>query len=487
MKTIVDASLMKHYDNETIKGGTPAATLMRRAARAVVDCLWQEFPTGRVLFCCGGGNNGGDGLLAASLFAAEGGEALVYLTADRENMSPDCRREYDALPENVKILKSLDFTDVTAVVDALLGIGLSRPLTGAMLEAVRAINESRLPVLSVDIPTGVNADTGAIMGQAVRADATVAMAYPKMGHILYPGATLTGRLTVADIGVHATAPQGFLLEKEDLSLLPPRPARAHKGSFGRVLIIGGSPSMAGAAHLAAKAAYRAGAGLVEIFAPEENRIIHQTLLPEALLTCYTKENAVALLEARLAHADAVALGMGLSTTDTAKALVAKTLSKCAVPLVADADALNLIAGDKALFTLLAMKEAPTVLTPHPAEAARLAALPVPTVLADLIGTARLLAKNSGAVVALKDARTVITDGEAVFLNEKGNSGMATGGSGDVLAGVIAAFLGGKQPPLQAAALGVLAHALAGDAARDKCGSHGTMASDIIEGLTTVLF
>lgn len=486
MKKILTASEMKQYDSETIKSGTPSATLMRRAAEAVVDHLWQHFPTGHVLFCCGGGNNGGDGLLAASLFAAGGGKASVYLIANEAEMSRDCLREYKALPKGVNVQGSLDFTGVTAVVDALFGIGLSRPLAGAALDTVGAINNAGLPVLAVDIPTGVHADTGALMGDAVRATATVTMAYPKYGHILYPGTAVTGKLTVADIGVDAPKPKGALLEADDLSLLPPRPARAHKGSFGRVLIVGGSCAMAGAAHLAAKAAYRAGAGLVEIFAPAENRIIHQTLLPEALLTCYKAENAVELLEKRLAGADAVAIGMGLSTDETARALTATALAHCKVPLVADADALNLIAGDKALRTLLYFREEPTVLTPHPAEAARLAALPVSKVLADQVGTAAALAKECGATVALKDARTVITDGEAVFLNEKGNSGMATGGSGDVLAGIVGAFLAAKQPPLQAAALGVLAHAMAGDAATQKCGSHGTMASDIIEGLTAVL-
>ena len=227
-------------------------------------------------------------------------------------------------------------------------------------------------------------------------------------------------------------------------------------------------------------------GLVEIFAPEENRIIHQISLPEALLTCYTRETATELLEKRLTTADAVAIGMGLSTDDTAKALVATALAKCTVPLIVDADALNLIAKDNALRTLLYLRDFPTILTPHPAEAARLTAKPVPQVLGDLAGTATSFAKDCGAILVLKDARTVITDGDTLFLCEKGKSGMATGGSGDVLAGVIAALAAGKASPLQSAALGVLTHAMAGDAALAKCGSHGLMASDIIDGIPSVL-
>lgn len=493
MKPVLTAAEMKRLDAATIAGGTASEVLMRRAAEAVVDVLWQEFPTARVLFCCGPGNNGGDGFLAARLFAEGGGEALVLYpfsdengTPDTARMSTDCRREYERLPKSVPLLTAPDFCGVSAVVDALFGIGLTRPLSGEVLAAVNAINAAGLPVLAVDIPSGINSDTGAVMGGALRATATVAIAAKKYGHILYPGTQFAGKVTVADIGVPITDVCGAVLEAEDLSLLPPRPARAHKGSFGRVLVVGGSPDMSGAAHLAAKAAYRTGAGLVEIFAPAENRLVHQIALPEALLTCYDEESATALLEKRLAAADAVAIGMGLSTSKTARALTAAALAHPRLPLVVDADALNLIAADKELCTLLFLREAPTVLTPHPAEFSRLTGKPVAALLADMPCAAAAFARESGTVTVFKDARTVIADGKRLFCNVLGNSGMATGGSGDVLAGVIASLLAQGATAENAATLGVLVHAMAGDAAAKTHGKRSLMASDIIEGLSAVL-
>ena len=245
--------------------------------------------------------------------------------------------------------------------------------------------------------------------------------------------------------------------------------------------------MSGAAYFAAKAALRAGAGLVEIFAPHDNRIIYQTQLPEALLTLYDP-NALdeTVLKAAISRADAVAIGMGLTQSEAAARMVACTLKNADVPVIADADALNLISQDPALMAHCATRTAPTVLTPHLGEMSRLTGIPVPLLAVDLPKHAEAYAKACGAIVALKDARTVISDGESLYLNTYGNSGMATGGSGDVLAGVIASFAAQGASPMDAARLGVLAHALAGDAAMERCGNHGLMASDIIDGLCRVL-
>ena len=334
-------------------------------------------------------------------------------------------------------------------------------------------------------PTGINADSGAVLGGAVAATKTVAIAAKKYGHLLFPGTQFCGEVVIANIGIEIGEVRGHILEKCDLAALPPRPRRAHKGTFGRVLVVGGSRDMSGAALLAARAAYRAGAGLVEIFAPEENRLVYQIALPEAIVTCYNDQNAPQQLKDALARADAIALGMGLSQTDTAKILVEQTLSTEGVPLVIDADALNLIAADMALRARLYLRKG-AVLTPHPMEMSRLSLLPLSEVMRDLPRAALSLAKDSGKTVVLKDAHTIIAHEERLFFNTYGNSGMATGGSGDVLAGIIASFAAQGATLSVAATCGVLAHALAGDIAKEQYGNHGLMASDITEALSYVL-
>lgn len=493
MKKIVTAAEMKNADAACIKGGISALVLMERAARAAFELLLNEFQTDKVLLCCGSGNNGGDGLAMARMLAEHGIHATVCYLGDLTEegkpntaaMSEACAAQYALLPPEVSVITAPDFCGVTAVVDAIFGIGLSRPIEGKILAAVRAINEAALPVLAIDIPSGIHADNGAVQGGAVRATKTVAIGAQKYGHILFPGATLCGEVEVVDIGIAINEAKGAQLERHDLSLLPPRPRRAHKGTFGRVLIIGGSPDMSGAALLAAKAAYRAGAGLVEILAHEENRLVYQIALPEAILTCYSDENAEAQLKKALARADAIAIGMGLSQSETAKTLVALTLDTKTVPLVIDADAINLIAADLSLRARLYLREN-AVLTPHPQELSRLAMTPLGEILKDLPRAAQALAKESGKIVALKDAHTVIAGDDRLFFNTFGNSGMATGGSGDVLAGIIASFAAQGAALLTATTCGVLAHALAGDAASERYGNRGLLASDIIDALPAVL-
>lgn len=493
MKKILTASEMRQCDAATILAGTPAMALMERAARAVLDVLVKEFDTENVLILCGGGNNGGDGLAVARLLTEAKKHATVcYLGAldesgapDVQKMSEECASQYALLPDGVTVSAELTLAGVTAVVDAIFGIGLSRPLAGACLEAVRALNEANLPVLAVDIPSGINADSGAVMGAAVRATRTVAIAALKYGHVLFPGAQLSGRVSVADIGIFVGEAKGYLLEKCDLQRLPKRPRRAHKGSFGRVVVVGGSVGMSGAAHLAAKAAYRAGAGLVEIVAPEENRLAHQIALPEAVLSCYNEKNATNVLKAALERADAVAIGMGLSESETAGALVAAALTRGDMPLIVDADALNLISKSTILRALLCGRKN-TVVTPHLGEMSRLSAAPTSQIAADLPLAAKIFAKESGAITVLKDAHTVIAVGEEIYINTRGSSGMATGGCGDVLSGVIASFAAQGAALDDAARCGVLTHALAGEAAVRLHGNHGTMASDVIEGLAEVL-
>ena len=493
MTVILSASEMKRADAEAIASGTPSRTLMERAARAALEIFFAEFDTTDPLFLCGNGNNGGDGLAMARFLCEIVGRARVcYLgptdgrgRPDIARMSEECARQYDLLPAGVQVSTALDLSGTSAVVDAIFGIGLTRAVEGKIAEAIEALNRKKLPVLSLDIPSGVCADTGRVMGIAVRATKTVTMSAYKYGHFLFPGTLCCGEVTVADIGIPVGGAKGALLERSDLDTLPRRPERAHKGTFGRVLVIGGSVGMSGAGYLAAKAAYRAGAGLVEIFAPNENRIIYQTQLPEALLTLYDPEALDgALLESAIARADAIAIGMGLGRSPLTKAIVEQVLATATVPLVVDADALNEIAASQDLMRLLQLYAAPKCLTPHLGEMSRLCGRSVGEISMQLTSVAADAAALFEACVVLKDARTVIADKEHLYLNRYGNNGMATGGCGDVLAGIIAAFYaaGDTDAPMH----GVLAHALAGDAAKKNWGSHGLMASDLVDSLSQVL-
>lgn len=495
MEQLLTAAQMRAADEATIQSGIPSRELMERAARAALSVLEKSFDTSLVLFLCGSGNNGGDGLAMARFFAERGGNArVIYLgklsetgLPDIDCMSEECRRQFSLLPSSVEVCSDLKSKEATAAVDAIFGIGLTRPIEGRVAEAINALRATAIPVLALDIPSGIHADTGAVLGTALPAKQTVAIAAKKWGHMLYPGTSFCGEITVADIGIYAENCDGHVVKKSDIFNLPPRPARAHKGTFGRVLVIGGSVGMSGAGFLAAKAAMRAGAGLVEIFAPTENRIIYQTQLPEALLTLYNSEQFdESLLLSALSRSDAVAIGMGLSQSETARRIVTCALANTRVPLIADADALNLMASDPSLLALCYGRTHPTILTPHLGEMSRLSGRSIAELTANMPHHALSFAKNSGTVLVMKDARTIISDGDQLFLNPYGNSGMATGGSGDVLAGVIASFAAQGAAPTDAARLGVLAHALAGDAAAATYGNRGMIASDIIEQLCEVL-
>ncbi|MBO5354559.1 MAG: NAD(P)H-hydrate dehydratase [Clostridia bacterium] len=495
MEQLLTATQMRAADEATIQSGISSRELMERAARAALSVLEESFDTLLVLFLCGSGNNGGDGLAMARFFAEKGGKArVIYLgkltaagSPDTDCMSEECRRQFSLLPSFVEVCTDLKTDGATAAVDAIFGIGLARPIEGRAAEAINALRATAVPVLALDIPSGIHADTGTVLGTALPAKQTVAISAKKWGHMLYPGASFCGEITVAEIGICAENCSGYIVQKSDILTLPPRPARAHKGTFGRVLVIGGSVGMSGAGFLAAKAAMRAGAGLVEIFAPTENRIIYQTQLPEALLTLYDPDQFdESLLLSALSRTDAVAIGMGLSQSETARRMVTCALANARVPLIVDADGLNLMAGDPYLLALCYGRTDPTILTPHLGEMSRLSGHAIAELTANLPYYALSFAKSSGTVLVMKDARTVISNGEKLFLNPYGNSGMATGGSGDVLAGVIASFTAQGAAPIDAARLGVLAHALAGDAAADTYGNRGMIAGDIIEMLCKVL-
>lgn len=465
---------MKACDRYAIeKEGIPSRVLMERAARAAVEALLTEgFDLSCVTVAVGSGNNGGDGLAMARMLRESGYDVRVVFagtlredgTPDPSHMSEGFREQLALLPEAVSFLTEYPADNRTsAIVDAIFGIGVSRPVTGRGAELIEKINASGVRVLSVDLPSGIHSDTGAVMGCAVRASVTVTIDQYKAGLLLYPGKEYAGKVLCRDIGIgtdglahmeedlpkqsgqapakdSCTARTGQVLTKEDLAaLLPARPARSHKGTFGRVLVVAGSRAMAGAAYFAAKAAYRTGAGLVEILTPECNRVILQMLIPEAVLTVYEEETPdIPHIRAAVSRADAAVIGPGLGTGDFAMTVLRAVSGALTVPAVLDADGLNLVAAHPELRDTL---QVPLIFTPHPAEASRLLGVPVGDLLADLPGSALAIAHRFGVTCVLKNAATVTAtpDGD-LWINQSGNSGMATGGSGDVLSGILGGLL-----------------------------------------------
>lgn len=505
----------------TLDHGIPSRTLMERAAAALVRCLTRRtdlFPEGQVLVLCGGGNNGGDGFATArQLICGEGcaprPAVVLYLgwlspdgSPDTTRMSTECAHRYRrAVEAGVPICppEALDrlLPQCASVLDSVFGIGLQRPVEGVIAQVFESIHRSGLPVLAADLPSGVSADSGEVFGGALRADMTVTMFTLKPGLLLYPGADLCGEIAVADLGAPpievsllgaGLRPYAYLADRVLLRhVLAPRPRRTHKGNYGRLSLVCGSVGMAGAAVLAAEAALRSGAGLARVITPEANRTILQTSLPEAVLTLYEQEVP------SLPPADGYVVGCGLGQSDEARQVLEAVLNlPCPVPTVLDADALNRIAAHPELWDspLLTHPERCIVLTPHPAEMARLTGRSVSDVLRDVPGAARALAAQRGVTVVLKDAHTVVAapDGE-LYISAVGNAGMAKGGSGDLLAGIIGSLLtqcrlrlaSGELTPAQVAAAGVYLHGAAGDLAAERLGEYSMIPSDILRMLPEV--
>ncbi len=469
----------------------PSILLMEHAAQAVVDCAQRYAGKGsRVLFVCGGGSNGGDGCAAARIWMQRGGKADVWLLTSPSKMKGDAGSNaclLNVCGANMTILygEAPEIpADCTAIVDALFGTGLSRALEGTALSAVQRMNGSGLPVISVDIPSGVDGATGQMLGEAVHAKATVTFHRPKHGHLLFPGRALAGELIVADIGIlpEWDGAQGIeVLEQEDArALLPVRTRDAHKGTFGHVLLVAGSEGMAGAACLAAQAALRSGTGLVTAACCAPVRLPMQNLVPCAMTKVISKDAALdagAALELyNLAQGKrALAIGPGLGTQDgTWRAISQLVFSD--IPKVIDADALNLLA------RLGGKVGGNTVLTPHPGEMARLTGASVEEILVSPVEYAQQLSQDMDCCVLLKGATTVIVRGEDVAMNMTGCDAMGTGGCGDVLTGVIAGLMAQGMTPYDAARVGAYYHGIAGEEAAKSRGSRAVTAWDVCDAL-----
>ncbi len=497
MRYLVTAEEMRRIDNFTIEEiGIPTMVLMERAALAALEtvrkyCAKHADAEKSVLVMAGVGNNGGDGLALARLLSEAGFRVEVWIVGDETRASEQWRQQRKILEHfSVKYCSKPLRNEYTILIDALFGVGLSREISGIYEEAVELFNELRGRVIALDMPSGVDTDRGKILGKiCVRADETVTFGFCKRGLVLYPGCLSAGQVTVADIGISGEgfgnrAPGMYALDESPEELLPRRCPWGNKGTFGKVLLLAGSVNMAGAAVLAARAAYRMGAGMVKVISPSDNREIIQSLVPEALYG--TEED----FTESMAWADVIALGPGLGKGDAALRLLSEALSGSLLPLLIDADGLNLLAKDQKLQKMLAVQGAKgrsIVLTPHVGELARLLEKDVAEVSRDVAGNGGRLAETLHSVVAAKDARTYICKGkEPVCVNLSGNSGLATAGSGDVLAGMIAGLMAQGMEPYRAACVGVYLHGCVGDRVADEIGEHACMAGDLsIRGFSNI--
>lgn len=490
---LVNSQEMKQCDKNTIAYyGMPSMVLMERAALSVFSEITKRFPQkeSRILVLCGVGNNGGDGFAAARLLHLAGYPVEVFCPGNKEKMTPETKNQYDtARKYHVPEITELSETTYAIVADALFGIGLCRQIEGRLADTIQTLNQMSAYKIAVDISSGIDADTGAKLGTAFLADLTVTFGFAKIGQLLYPGAEYTGELVVADIGIDANSfleqkPFGISLTKEDAAgLLPVRKAYSNKGSYGKALIVAGSPDMAGAAYFAAKAAYQSGCGLVRILTAIENREILLSKLPEAILTTYDSgenfsEKTAAKLEECIRWADAVLIGPGLSCSVTAQKIAEQVLKYTEKKMAFDADALNILSGQKEWLARMTENQ---VVTPHLGEMSRLTNIPIDRIQKNLLQTALDFAKDHKLICVLKDARTVIGTPDGTFyINTTGSHGMATGGSGDVLAGFLTGFMAQGLTCQKAAALSAYLHGRAGELAASEKGPYSMLASDLLD-------
>jgi len=503
---VATTAQMRELDRRTIELGTPGLTLMERAGAGVVaDLLRHARAACRrgVLVIAGRGNNGGDGFVVARLLKAKGIRVGVVLLASADRVAGDARTNLDrwrrARGRLLEITREEDIAPLErelaragVVVDAVFGTGLNAPVSGLPAIAIAAIARAAAPtaararppvVVAVDVPSGLDGDTGEPLGMAVRADATITFALPKVGLVLPPARPWVGRIAVVDIGIPeavraAVGPLPEAATAEAMArLVPERRASEHKGSHGHVLVVAGSIGKSGAAALAGRAAIRGGAGLTTIACPADVQAVVAASLAEAMTEPYGDFAADEWRE-RVAGRSALVVGPGLGRSDAATALVHWLVREVGAPMVIDADGLNALADDR---SALRASRAPRVLTPHPGEMSRLVGRPVPELQGDRLGTALALARDTGAVVVLKGAGTITAapDGRAT-INTTGGPLLGSGGTGDVLSGLVGSLLCQGLAPYDAARLGVFLHGLAGDRLAERLGDAGLLASELAD-------
>ena len=521
---VVTAAEMRQIDQDTIEGiGIPGIVLMETAGSAIVRAIERHYPTcQRIGIFAGKGNNGGDGIVIARQLAHVGRDVHLFLVSPSDSFTGEAETNLQiakrltasfglqAVPKGGLRIEEIlteaalesdpslnDLMSCELLVDAIFGTGLRGTVRDPIAAIINAINRLPTPVLSVDLPSGLDADTGHPLGTCIQADRTVTIGLPKRGLLMHPGAELTGKLEIADIGFPAQ-----VVDAQDIKVnwtsathaaqwVPPRPLSSHKGSYGRVLVVAGSTGMTGAAALASEAALRAGAGLVTLATPKHLNPILEGLLPEVMTLPLSETDtgslAVSATSAILEFAEKtksiLAIGPGLSQHPETVSLVHHLIREnrehgLDLRMVIDADGLNALAHDRETLSLLNRE---VVLTPHPGEMARLTNTAVPTLEKDRIRTVQQFASDHGVTLVFKGAPTVTgTPNGNLWVNSTGNPGMATGGMGDVLTGTIAGLMAQGISSESAAALGVYLHGLAGDIVAETSGMHSLIASDVLK-------
>lgn len=494
MRYLVNSREMRQYDNNTSEIFKVSSLLLMEQA-ALAACEEIEKLVSRkesVLIVCGTGNNGGDGLAIGRILFLKGYTVDLVLLGDEKKATEQNKKQQEILSAyNVPVYKEIPAgKDYQLVVDSIFGVGLTRKIEGVYRSAIEELNGLSGYKVAIDIPSGVSADDGAVLGVAFRADKTITFAFDKVGLHLWPGNAVAGDVIVKEIGITEKSflgrmPAVAALEEADLEQLAVRPSHSNKGTFGKLLIIAGSVNMAGAAVLAGKSAYSSGCGLVRILTPEENRVIIQTALPEAILTTYSAKKAeVEIVKEALEWADVVLIGPGIGTGEVSEAVLKQVLKSVTVPVVMDADALNLVAKDA---DILKKPHTEMVITPHLGEMSRLTGDSVAFLQTRLLDTARDFANTYNLTCVLKDERTITSiPYGTTYVNLSGNAGMATAGSGDVLAGVIGSLMAQGYSSENAAPLAVYLHGAAGDCMVKETGKAGLVASDLIQGIRRIL-
>ena len=504
---LVTREEMRELDRRTIEEiGILGLVLMENAGRGTAQIIKKRFgpEKKKVAIFCGRGNNGGDGLVVARYLKNWGWSVKVYLLSEKEKITGDAKVNLEVWlkmggelkeilnEEELHLIKE-EIEKFDLIVDALLGTGLKDEVKGISKEAIQLINALGKPVIAIDVPSGIDATSGKVLGVAVKATLTATFGLPKIGLLIHPGLEYTGELFVVDISIPQVLVEEMnlkhtLLDPQEIDLWPlrPRPLDTHKLSYGHLLIIAGSVGKTGAAAMAGEAALKMGTGLVTLGVPKSLNPIFEVKLTEVMTYPLSDKEGVFSEEALkevleiLPGKTALAIGPGIGTERGAKKLTLELLKLSRVPMVIDADGINCLVGE---LEVLKSKKAPVILTPHPGEMARLLGITSKEVQSQRIELSREFAKKYGVILVLKGSRTVIAEpGGHVFINPTGNPGMASGGTGDILTGMIGGLLAQGMNPLEAAKLGVYLHGLSGDLAKEERGEVCLVATDLLKYL-----
>jgi len=524
MEYFVTADEMKTYDNNTINTfGVESLVLMERAALGVSECILSKKDCKRILVLCGSGNNGGDGFAIARILHTRQLLVSVLFAGSVERMSRECRVQYESVMnyhiplehagskkgemDQMEVESSFLDQPYDCIVDALFGVSLNRPIEGIYSEILSRVNKTKAYKVAVDIPSGIHADTGLVMGNAFRADETITFAFKKAGLLLGEAKEYCGKISCVDIGITRESfldrfPGQFSYQKEDIRrVIPVRSTLSHKGSFGKVLLIAGSKEIGGACLLSVKSLLRSGCGYVRVLTHEANRNLILLQVPEALLTTYGDDGPQdSLLRQVCESATVIVAGPGITRSDTAKKIVQYVVNEETKPLVIDADAINVISENEDMKKSLEQhaSDCTVIMTPHLLELARFSGMDIPEIKRDLLRNGMAIADRYHLVLVCKDAATTVFDGRndgvirqsvqipRIYINQSGNDGLATAGSGDVLTGMIGGMLAKGIDGMESACMGVYLHGLCADQAVQSGAKSYLNAGDLADHLKDLL-